>query len=56
MVGFSSEKVEAKSQCNDIFKSATRTSYLLEWLSQKKQEMTRVGKDIEKREPSYTDK
>ena len=30
------------------------TLYLLEWLSSKRQEVTNVGEDVEKREPSFT--
>ena len=30
------------------------TSYLSEWLSSKRKQITSVGKDVEKKEPSYT--
>jgi len=30
------------------------TSHLSEWLSSKRTQITNVGKDVEKREPSYT--
>ena len=30
------------------------TSQLLEWLLSKRQEITNVGEDVEKNEPSYT--
>ena len=30
------------------------TSHLLEWLLLKRQEITNVGEDVEKKEPSYT--
>ena len=38
----------ADQHCNDI------TAHLLEWLLSNREEITSVGKDIEKREPSCT--
>ena len=32
----------------------SNTSHLLEWLLSKRQEITSIGKDVDKREPSYT--
>ena len=49
MFNIISHQINANQNHNGII-----TSYLLKWLLSKRPQITNIGEDVEKREPSYT--